>query len=88
MRGQTYLYIGEGWLLTVQRAAGGELTDLRSLLESAPANLRDGTMPAAYTIMADVVDGYAKARCRCGDGTREARAAGLQRQRRRVAAGL
>jgi magnesium transporter len=31
------------------------------LLAKAPANLRDATMPAAYTIMADIVDGYAKA---------------------------
>ncbi len=27
----------------------------------APESFRDGAMPAAYTIMADVVDGYAKA---------------------------
>lgn len=59
--GQTYLYIGEGWLLTVQRGQGGALTDLPGLLAKAPANLRDATMPAAYTIMADIVDGYAKA---------------------------
>lgn len=59
--GQTYLYIGEGWLLTVQRGQGGVLTDLPELLAKAPANLRDATMPAAYTIMADIVDGYAKA---------------------------
>lgn len=59
--GQTYLYIGEGWLLTVQRGQGGALTDLPELLAKAPANLRDATMPAAYTIMADIVDGYAKA---------------------------
>lgn len=59
--GQTYLYIGEGWLLTVQRAEGGKLPDLRRLLEDAPEDLRNGTMPAAYTIMANVVDGYAKA---------------------------
>ena len=26
--GQTYLYIGDGWLLTVQRGEGGKLTDL------------------------------------------------------------
>lgn len=59
--GQTYLYIGDGWLLTVQRGEGGELTDLPRLLDDAPENLRNGAMPAAYTIMADVVDGYAKA---------------------------
>ncbi|GAA5212254.1 CorA family divalent cation transporter [Microbacterium kyungheense] len=59
--GQTFLYIGEGWLLIVQRAEGGKLTDLRAPLEEAPPELRNGTMPAAYTIMADVVDGYAKA---------------------------
>lgn len=59
--GQTFLYIGDGWLLTVQRAEQGRLTDLRGLLEAAPEELRSGTMPAAYTIMADVVDGYAKA---------------------------
>jgi magnesium transporter len=59
--GQTFLYIGDGWLLTVQRAEGATLTDLQQLLERAPESLRNGTMPAAYTIMADVVDGYAKA---------------------------
>jgi magnesium transporter len=59
--GQTYLYIGDGWLLTVQRGEGGELTDLPKLLNEAPENLRNAAMPAAYTIMADVVDGYAKA---------------------------
>ena len=59
--GQTYLYIGDGWLLTVQRGEGGELPDLPKLLSEAPENLRNGAMPAAYTIMADVVDGYAKA---------------------------
>jgi magnesium transporter len=59
--GQTFLYIGDGWLMTVQRAEGATLTDLQQLLERAPESLRNGTMPAAYTIMADVVDGYAKA---------------------------
>ena len=59
--GQTYLYIGDGWLLTVQRGEGGELADLPQLLRDAPENIREGAMPAAYTIMADVVDGYAKA---------------------------
>ena len=59
--GQTYLYIGDGWLLTVQRGEGGELTDLPQLLNDAPENLRNAAMPAAYTIMAEVVDGYAKA---------------------------
>ena len=59
--GQTFLYIGDGWLLTVQRSVDGEATDLRDLLERTPARLRDETMSAAYTIMADVVDGYAKA---------------------------
>ncbi|WP_159602144.1 CorA family divalent cation transporter [Agromyces humi] len=59
--GQTYLYIGDGWLLTVQRGEGGELTDLPRLLNDAPENLRNAAMPAAYTIMAEVVDGYAKA---------------------------
>jgi magnesium transporter len=59
--GQTYLYIGDGWLLTVQRGQGGELPDLPQLLSDAPEKLRNGAMPAAYTIMADVVDGYAKA---------------------------
>jgi magnesium transporter len=59
--GQTYLYIGDGWLLTVQRADGGRLTDLPELLRNAPEELRNGAWPAAYTIMAKVVDGYAKA---------------------------
>ncbi|RXZ71764.1 CorA family divalent cation transporter [Agromyces albus] len=59
--GQTYLYIGDGWLLTVQRGNGGKLPDLRQLLEDGPEDLHDGAMAAAYTIMADVVDGYAKA---------------------------
>ena len=59
--GQTYLYIGDGWLLTVQRGEGGELTDLPQLLNDAPEKLRNAAMPAAYTIMAEVVDGYAKA---------------------------
>ena len=59
--GQTFLYIGEGWLLTVQRADDAELTDLHKLLDETPEDLRNGTMPAAYTIMANVVDEYAKA---------------------------
>ncbi|MRG60746.1 hypothetical protein GE115_12825 [Agromyces sp. CFH 90414] len=59
--GQTYLYIGDGWLLTVQRGQGGELTDLPRLLQDSPEELRNAAMPAAYTIMADIVDGYAKA---------------------------
>ena len=59
--GQTFLYVGDGWLLTVQRAEGAELTDLRALLEESPEILRNSTMGAAYTIMADIVDGYAKA---------------------------
>ncbi|MDY0908299.1 CorA family divalent cation transporter [Microbacterium sp. CFBP9034] len=59
--GQTYVYIGDGWLLTVQRGEGGVLTDLPQLLGDAPENLRNAAMPAAYTIMADLVDGYAKA---------------------------
>lgn len=59
--GQTFLYIGDGWLLTVQRAEGGRLRDLRDLLETAAPELRDGAIPAAYTIMADVVNGYAEA---------------------------
>src|SRR5829696_2936294 len=59
--GQTFLYIGDGWLLTVQRAEGAELTDLRALLEKSPEILRNTALAAAYTIMADVVDGYAKA---------------------------
>jgi magnesium transporter len=59
--GQTFLYIGDGWLLTVQRSVDGEATDLRELLDRTPPNLRDETMKAAYTIMADLVDGYAKA---------------------------
>lgn len=58
--GQTYLYIGDGWLLTLQRG-DGKLTDLPELLMKAPEQLRSGAMPAAYVIMADVVDGYAKA---------------------------
>ena len=59
--GQTYLYIGDGWLLTVQRGEGGELTDLLQLLDESPEDMRNSAMPAAYTIMAEVVDGYAKA---------------------------
>jgi magnesium transporter len=59
--GQTYLYVGDGWLITVQRAEGGELTDLQPLLENASEDLRSGPMAAAYVIMDEVVDGYAEA---------------------------
>ena len=59
--GQTYVYIGDGWLITVQRGEGGKLTDLPGLLRDAPESMRNAAMPAAYTIMAEVVDGYAKA---------------------------
>lgn len=59
--GQTYLYVGDGWLITVQRAEGGELTDLQALLENASEDLRSGPMAAAYVIMDEVVDGYAEA---------------------------
>ncbi len=62
--GQTYVYIGDGWLLTVQRGQGGEVTDLPALLSDAPQATRDAAMPAAYTVMAEVVDGYAKAAAR------------------------
>lgn len=59
--GETYLYIGEGWLLTVQRGNGAELPDLRKLLDEAPDDARADTLPAAYRVMAQIVDGYAKA---------------------------
>jgi magnesium transporter len=59
--GQTYVYIGDGWLLTVQRGQGGNVTDLPALLSETPQSMRSAAMPAAYTIMAEVVDGYAKA---------------------------
>ena len=59
--GQTYLYIGEGWLLTVQRGEGGRLTDLPALLRDTPASMRHTALSAACTIMAEVIDGYASA---------------------------
>ncbi|WP_349426153.1 CorA family divalent cation transporter [Microbacterium sp. LWS13-1.2] len=59
--GETFRYIGEGWLLTVQRGNGGEPPDLPELLAEAPEHARADTMPAAYTIMAEIVDGYASA---------------------------
>ena len=59
--GQTFLYIGDGWLLTVQRTDGEEPTDLVALVEESPTELRDSPMAAAYVIMAEIVDGYAKA---------------------------
>ena len=59
--GQTFLYIGDGWLLTVQRADEEEPTDLRALVQESPTELRDSPMAAAYVIMAEIVDGYAKA---------------------------
>ncbi|HWS50801.1 MAG TPA: CorA family divalent cation transporter [Microbacterium sp.] len=59
--GQTYLYIGDGWLLTVQRGETEEITDLRELVEQSATELRDSPMAAAYVIMAHIVDGYAKA---------------------------
>ena len=34
--GQTFLYIGDGWLLTVQRADEEEPTDLRALVRNRP----------------------------------------------------
>jgi magnesium transporter len=58
--GQTFLYIGEGWLLTVQRT-DGEATDLHELVSESPVELRNSPMAAAYVIMAHIVDGYAKA---------------------------
>ena len=59
--GETFLYIGEGWLLTVQRGNGGELPDLPRLLEDAPGETRADTLPAAHLIMAQIVGGYADA---------------------------
>ncbi len=59
--GQTFLYIGDGWLLTVQRTDEEEPTDLVALVEESPTELRDSPMAAAYVIMAEIVDGYAKA---------------------------
>jgi magnesium transporter len=58
--GQTFLYIGEGWLLTVQRT-DGDTADLRRLVMESPVELRNSPIAAAYVIMADIVDGYAKA---------------------------
>jgi magnesium transporter len=58
--GQTFLYIGDGWLLTVQRT-DGEAADLRQLVTETPIELRRSPIAAAYVIMADIVDGYAKA---------------------------
>ena len=59
--GETFLYIGEGWLLTVQRGNGGELPDLPRLLEEAPGEARADTLPAAHLFMAQIVGGYADA---------------------------
>ena len=82
--GETFLYIGDGWLLTVQRGNGGEPPDLPELLEEAPAHARVDTMPAAYTIMAEVVDGYASAAAPAVKSALErTRGAGLQRERER-----
>ncbi len=58
--GQTFLYIGEGWLLTVQRT-DGDAADLQDLVTKTPVELRSSPIAAAYVIMADIVDGYAKA---------------------------
>ena len=59
--GETYLYIGEGWLLTLQRGNGADVPDLPKLLDEAPDDVRADTLPAAHQIMAQIVDGYAKA---------------------------
>ncbi|MFE7843598.1 CorA family divalent cation transporter [Microbacterium sp. NPDC057407] len=59
--GDTFLYIGDGWLLTVQRANGGDLVDLPELLGGAASGCPSDTMPAAHLIMAQIVDGYAQA---------------------------
>lgn len=59
--GETFLYIGEGWLLTVQRGNGGGLPDLPQLLEDARAEARADTLPAAHLFMAQIVGGYADA---------------------------
>jgi magnesium transporter len=69
--GQTYLCIGESWLLTVQRGEGGVPTDLHELLENAPEDLRGGAMAAAYTIMDDIVNGYARAAADVEDALEE-----------------
>lgn len=58
--GQTFLYIGDGWLLTVQRT-DGDAADLPELVRESPIELRSSPIAAAYVIMADIVDGYAKA---------------------------
>ena len=58
--GQTFIYIGDGWLLTVQRT-DGEAADLQELVMKTPVELRNSPIAAAYVIMADIVDGYAKA---------------------------
>jgi magnesium transporter len=58
--GQTFLYIGDGWLLTVQRT-DGDAADLHQLVTESPIELRSSPIAAAYVIMADIVDGYAKA---------------------------
>ena len=59
--GQTYLHIGDSWLLTVQRGEGGKVTDLPALLRDTPASMRSTAMSAACAIIAEVIDGYAKA---------------------------
>jgi len=59
--GETFLYIGEGWLLTVQRGTEAAPPDLRRILEEAPEGSLSDTLPAAYAIMAKIIDGYAKA---------------------------
>ena len=58
--GQTFLYIGEGWLLTVQRTDGAA-ADLRRLVTESPVELRTTAIATAHVIMADIIDGYAKA---------------------------
>lgn len=57
---EVFLFLGEGWLLTVQHSKGMERTDLAAVLEHRRRDTGGGAMAAAYAIMADAVTRYSQ----------------------------
>ena len=57
---EVFLFIGEGWLLTVQRTKGMRCTDLAAVLERRRPDPGAGAVAAAYAIMADAVTRYSQ----------------------------
>lgn len=57
--GETHLFLGRHYLITVRHGASSAYTDVRARCEEQPALLRHGSSFALYAIMDRIVDNYA-----------------------------